>query len=318
MNEESTNPTKNTQADLYEQQDPYAPEGQKAKSLQEYCRECRNLLVPGDNWAEGNVKIHARICKSCHALEMKRRYQIVKQTKEMDSQAKHAFYRTKIRDEERITRLIKRIQDANVEIQRERILSEYRNAAEQNGKSMIDAERAAIEIGNQYTFDFCVEKHLVQPDHLIMAEVLSRNKVFDPKEGDTLNTWHIALHECGYDGYEIDQEGLPLALPGLQRLVRIRQTMNKSDRIKGGTRIGITLAKYLEGDRRSRREGRLVLCRGPKGEEVYGQKYEEMENRRFNESRSMSQLKLRIWEKLADTQSTIDAFVSLYKRIGEP
>lgn len=276
-----------------------------------HCRKCGIELIADENWAPSNIGQNNRICKNCQNIEAKGYHRKRRQRKALLTEERINNMKERLRDEDRIQRLVEWIKSANVERFRDIFIQKIKREAQLMGKDPNEAEVNAVAESQKWTYE-TINPADRDPDHIIMADVLRKHTVLDPLEGDMGATWHLAFNICGYDGYEVDVDGLPLARPGIGRLSRINYTRKKADKeIGGDTRVGIVTQRVREIPRRQKTERRICLCRN---ENVFNKVVEEAKLRHAGENASLGKLKIAMTRSDNEQADLIDLFASLYRR----
>ena len=276
-----------------------------------HCRRCGVELLAEDNWAPSNVGNNVHVCKNCQNIEAKSRYRRKARKRVLLTEERIINLKQRLRDEDRIARLVEWIKEANVVRYQDLFIQKNKREAELNARDVIEAERHAIEEAKKWTYETISEADR-DPDYIIMAEVLTKHQIKEPSEGDMGVTWHIAFNECGYEGYELDGDSLPLARPGISRLARINYCRKKADKeLGGGSRVGIITHRVKEVPRRTRVERRICLCRN---EGLFNKVVEEAKLRHAGENASLGKLKVAMSRADGDQTDLIETFASLYRR----
>jgi hypothetical protein len=256
------------------------------------CRSCNILLIPEENWAPANIKAYNTICKECDTKKGKRNYQKRKLKQTPEQRKLNKIQR--IRDEPRIERMTEFLKEYNVRY--------YMNHQEQ----------LPIELQNkQLKYEDIQDRK--RPELEAIPEIILRYKINIPEEGDTAKTWMIALHECGYRGYDLDDDGLPIARPGVPAAAYFRRLRKAADTKyagKGG-RIGIVCLPVKEIPRRPKSEWRIFLL-------TREEDYKELDKRRrvrhSRENEQMVKLRLAMDVSTEQKLDIIDALVGIWDR----
>lgn len=272
------------------------------------CRECNTELTIGENWRPLHAKRHIQLCTDCHnKTKQKERYQkrVAKTPEEKKLQKIKAMI-----DEPRIDRMVEWIKEYNLDYYVGGILD---RARAKNPANPDEAERKAYDEIKHLKYEDIPEENR-RSDIEIMDEILIRHAITEPSEGDTGATWWIAFHHCGYTAYELDDDGLPLARPGILRMSMIARMRKMSDKKFAGRtgRVGIVSIPFREIPRRPKTEHRIIIC---KREEDFHLLDERRRLRHGRENDLFAKLRLSMGESLDEKQSIIDQLVGIYNRI---
>lgn len=279
-------------------------------SSKDKCEVCARELVAGQNWHHRFARKGKTICIECYEVKKKQAYE--QRQKAKSPQGRIDILIERLRDEDRIERLVEWIKEINLDRAQRNHIQEAIKNADLNRLDHNEAELKAREECAKWTYEDIKDRK--QLDYLVMAKVLAMHKITVPENGDMSATWHIALSECGYEQYELDADGLPLAKPGMPRLKVINYARKNADKFALGKRFGIVAVRVSEPERRSRKEWRICLC---KTEQVYNKVRDSRIARHEGEIKSESELVLSMKDDISRAQDAVERYVDLFNRTRE-